>query len=216
MKALFFLLITLPLAASVLAQGKVRFVNDSLHLVYWTTDQSGLRQGDYGLAGQAYELGQAGVTFAIELWAGTVAASLRPVASTSFSGQLGPGTWFTDFVNLPSGFPGYTPAFFQVRIYDARDPSWDAAFWNQDYVGESLPFEAIPGTIAYNSIVDHRAFPPGAASTWDDGTFNLDSVSPGDRGAIELRIFVPEPSWSAFSGFALLLLFVRHSAEQQR
>lgn len=204
MKTLFSLPIALALATSVLAQGKVRVVNDSLHLVYWTTNPTYLLPQDYGLAGQAYQLGEAGVTFTIELWAGTAANSLSLVANTSFLGQFSPGTWFGQNVTLP--FPGGTMDFFQILIYDQSAGSYENSFGSH-YTGETPIFTAYPGPgIAYYFLTQH-GFP--SFSTWADGTFNLDSVSPGDRGAIELGIFVPEPSWSSFSGLACALWLMR-------
>src|SRR5262245_31459287 len=63
-----------------LAQGKVRFVNDSLHCVYFTTDTSLLLIADQGLAGQAVPSTNgplpSGITLVPELWAGTSQSSL--------------------------------------------------------------------------------------------------------------------------------------------
>src|SRR6516225_11066901 len=57
MKILFSLLLTFAMATPVLAQGKVRLVNDSLHLVYFNPNTAFLLPGDAALAGQAYALG---------------------------------------------------------------------------------------------------------------------------------------------------------------
>jgi hypothetical protein len=88
-KIFFSLLLTLGMTTPALAQGKVRLVNDSLHLVYFTTLPGCLLPGDEGLAGQAYVLGEGQEALRIELWAGTASTSLSLVATTDFAGQAG-------------------------------------------------------------------------------------------------------------------------------
>jgi hypothetical protein len=208
MRIFFSLLLTLGMVTPVLAQGKVHFANNSLHLVYW--DPFRLKPQDEGLAGQAYEFGQAGVTFAIELWAGTATTSLSLVASTSFSNQASPGAWLGYNLVLP--FPGGTMDFFQILIYDQSAGSYQNASQGYFYTGATPVFTAFASAgIAYYFLTQHTS---PTYSTWDDGTFNLDNVSPGFRGAIDLSV-TPEPPIFGLSGLACALLVIRRCATSQ-
>src|SRR5262245_61600540 len=92
------LTVTLCLAcAAAFAQGKVRLVNDSLHLVYFDPGANGGTN-----AGQAYLLGLGGQQLRIELWSGTASGSLSLVATTDFAQQASPGTWAGMNVTLPT------------------------------------------------------------------------------------------------------------------
>ena len=185
MKIFFSLLLTLGMATTILAQGKVNFQNNSLHLVYWDPSPGA------PFAGHAYLLGDGNYAFTIELWAGTSSTSLSLQATTDFSGQSSPGTWPGRNVQMPTVGAGLD--FFDIRIHDAAYMLF----------GDSGIFIAqASGGTAYYSLVQHTT--PGN-STWADGTYNLDSLSPGFRGAIT---FGPEPSSFALAclGFALLLL----------
>jgi hypothetical protein len=199
MKIFFSLLLTLGLATTALAQGKVRFVNDSLHLVYWAPGWGGTN------AGQAYLLGEGGQTLTIELWAGTSSTALSRVAVTDFNGQGGPGTWAGMNVTLPSpNFPaGLT--FFEINIHPLGDP--------YRIFGTSGLFTAsASGVTAYFSLVQHNS--PGN-STWADGTYSLDSISPGFRGAIMLEPG-PEPSTLGLGCLGLAMLLLRRRAERTK
>jgi hypothetical protein len=205
MKMLFSLLFSLAIATPALAQGKIRLVNDSLHLVYFSLNN--LLPGDQALAGQAYALGDSSQTLRIELWAGTASGSLSLVATTDFAGQAGAiGTWGGMNVTLPTGFPGGGVTFFTIDIYDAAAGSYLVASTTPGhYSGTSGEFTTVASsTIAYNSLVNHNS---PANSTWANGTWNLDTLSPGFRGAIMLSVVGPEPSTLALGclGFALLL-----------
>lgn len=160
------ILLTAISAVAAFGQGKVRLVNNSLHLVYWPPGWSGTN------AGIAYVAGQGGVALTVELWSGTSSTSLSRVAVTDFTAQASPGTWNGMNVTLPTA-PGLT--YFQINIYDIG-----AGY----YLASSGVFTAVAsGTIAYNSLVNHNS---PANSTWADGTYNLDSLSPGFRGALAL------------------------------
>src|SRR5690349_12694038 len=117
------LLITTLLTASLAAwaQGRVRFWNDSLHLVYFTTDTSMLSPGEAELAGTPYD-GQTlanGVTLVADLYAGTSPSSLMSVATASFLSGA-PGQWAGTNLTLP--WTGGTTAYFQVQVHAANDP----------------------------------------------------------------------------------------------
>jgi hypothetical protein len=211
MKTLPWLLLILGAATSALAQGKVHFANNSLHLVYWDPDPFRLKPGDQALAGQVYEFGEGGVTFSIELWAGTANSSLSLVSSTSFSGQSSPGMWVGPNVVLP--FPGGTMDFFQIVVYDQSAGSYQNATRGYFYTGATPIFTCFASAgVPYYPLTQHNS---PVNSTWDDGTFNLDSVSLGDRGAIELSV-TPEPSVFALSGLGFALLLVRRQPKGQK
>jgi hypothetical protein len=142
------------------------------------------------------------MTLAIELWAGTSSTSLQLVGSTGFAGQGGPGTWPRLNITLPFSAG---PAFFAVDIYDQAAGSYINAVTHPGYIAATsgLFTANASGTIAYNSIVNHNS---PANSTWADGTYNLDGVSPGFRGAIMLGI--PEPSVFPLAGLALAVLLI--------
>ena len=186
LRNLVFLFVLLATTSLGLAQGKIRFVTDSLHLVYWSPDVRQLDASDDGLAGQAYQTGQGGQTLTIELWAGTASDVLTSAATNSFAGQVDPGTFPGMGVVLPIGIPWGRPAFFQVLIYDAAAGSFSAASTTLGhYFAQTPVFQVTPGSIGYSSIVSHVS---PAFSTWADGTFNLDNVAPGSRGAIMLQL----------------------------
>jgi hypothetical protein len=187
MKTLFSLFLTLSMATPVLGQGKVNFQNNSLHLVYWETSVPA------AYAGHAYTLGDGGQNLTIDLYAGTSSTSLSLQATTDFFGQASPGTWVGRNVVMPSVGAGMD--FFDIRIHDPIN----------FLIGDSGIFIAqASGGTAYYSLVQHTT---PVNSTWADGTWNLDSISPGFRG--EIMLHSPEPSVFALTGLGLgmLLLF---------
>jgi len=98
--------------------------------------------------------------------------------------------------------------FFQVQVRDSRDATEQASQSATHYFGNSPIFTAVPGSTTFVNLYQHA---PGAAqSTWPDGTFNMDAVAAGARGAIELRV-IPEPASIALCGLgaAALLIFRR-------
>jgi hypothetical protein len=196
------LTVTLCLAcAAAFAQGKVRLVNDSLHLVYFDPGSNGGTN-----AGGAYVLGMGGQTLRIELWSGTASGALSLVATTDFVGQPGVGVWNGMNVTLPTA-AGAT--FFAIDIYDGAAGSYQVASTTAGhFYGTSGLFLAnASSTIAYNSLVNHNS---PANSQWADGTFNLDTLALGYRGSITLTQ-VPEPATIALAGLAgaALMIFRR-------
>lgn len=164
------------------AQGKISFANDSLHLYYWSPVIGNFLTGDEGLAGTAAlnVPTPSGRSLGVSLYGGTSAGSLSLLASTTLSATL-PGQQDVMNLTLP-GFPGGTPAFFQIRIQDT---------FLGYYHGESEVFQCTPSSnIAFNNLFNHGGT---ALSTWADGTFNLDSLALGSRGAIEI-VGTPEPA----------------------
>jgi hypothetical protein len=185
------LTVTLSLACvAAFAQGKVNFQNNSLHLVYWDPSMG------TAYAGHAYLVGDGGYQLSIELWAGTSSTSLSLQGTTDFVNQSSAGTWVGRTLQMPSVAAGAN--FFEILIHDTTNPNLH---------GDSGIFSAnSSGGTAYFSLVQHIS---PAFSTWADGTYNLDAVLPGARGAIMLT--VPEPSTIALAGLAgaALMIFRR-------
>jgi hypothetical protein len=200
----FSLLLTFGVATPALAQGRVRLVNDSLHLVYFAPSWGGPD------AGLAYQLGMGGETLTIELWSGTSSASLSRVAVTDFTGQTSPGTWAGMNVILPTA-PG--PTFCQVDIYDAAAGSYLIASTTPGHMSTTSGLFTMmaSGTIAYSSIVNHNS---PANSTWADGTYNMDYLSPGFRGALVFE--GPEPSTFGLGCLGLAMLLLRRRGEMRK
>jgi hypothetical protein len=210
MKKLITTLAITAVCVGAFAQGKVGFVNDSLHAYYLDTSTSNLRPADQGLAGQRTPLlGNlpSGVSLRADLWAGTSAASLTLISSTTMSGSIA-GRQLTSNVTLPVGIPGGVPQFFQVQIRDSLFATAGEAEAGGSYFGYGTIFTTIPGTGAgYNSIIQTIA---PASSTWAVGTYDLGASG---FGAIKVGIpgIVPEPSSMVLAGLgaASLLMFRR-------
>jgi hypothetical protein len=198
------LTVTASLAClAAFAQGKINFGNDSLHLVYYTTDTSGLRGGDASLAGAGVSsaLYPAGVTLVADLYAGTSAGSLALVSTTSFGVQVGRFASIAS-LTLPAGLAGGVAQTFQVQIRDSAFATAAAAAAGGSYSGLSAIFTTVPGSsIAYNSIVNLGA---PSLSTWAVGQFDMSTQTSlaGARGVIVVSA-VPEPTSFALAGLAL-------------
>src|SRR2546421_11740058 len=113
-----FVTLTATLACvAAFAQGKVQFKNDSVHLVYLTTDTTFLKAADQSKAGGLPNAGgtlPSGVTLVADLYGGTSSGSLVFQASTSFSAtSLGV---FNTVNVLATGINGGSTGFFQVQI----------------------------------------------------------------------------------------------------
>ena len=203
MKKLIFTLTATLACVAAFAQGRINFVNDSIHLVYFTSDTNSLRAGDAALAGTGPTTASALVA---DLFAGTSASSLTLQKSTTFS--IVPGKWTAANTILAAGIPGGVPQFFQVQIHDAAAVSATAAQGSlNQYYGFGQVFTAVPnsGSIAYNSLTAHVA---PANSTWNDGTFVMDQYGVGSRGAIVVQANVPEPTSFALAGLGAAALFI--------
>jgi len=206
------------------AQGKVNFINNSLHLIYYTTDSSKLSTEDQALAGQAVPSNGSGSlspshSLLVDLYAGTSAGSLSRVATTTVSTGALAGTWNGANVSMSPGgvnFNGTTAVaagidFFQVQVYDGSMGSYAAASGGTNvYYGESIVFQSTASSAtAYYSIVQHTT--PGN-SQWTDGT----QAVAGGFGAIAMQLnpaSVPEPTTFALAGLgaAALLIFRRRN-----
>jgi hypothetical protein len=100
--------------------------------------------------------------------------------------------------------------FFQIDIYDSAAGSYYVAETTPGhYTGQTPIFMAnMAADIGYDSLVNHN---PPVNSTWADGTFNLDSLSPGFRGAIELGLPIPEPPAFGLGLLAFGILLINQS-----
>ena len=162
--------------------------NDSLHLVYLSTDASLLLPADAGLSGQAVPSNggvlNSGVTLTAELWGGTVFEHScydrqRLLRGRRCFRHLAP-------TEHNPAFCGWSGEFYQVLVYGANAGSYAVASTSPGYYyGQSPIFTCTSGSgIAYNSIVklDSPSF-----STWAIGEYALDNVIPGAKGAIVLQ-----------------------------
>jgi hypothetical protein len=185
------------------AQGKVSFVNDSLHLAYFCPDPSGLYAADAALAGQGVtNITSSGVMLVVDLYQGTSSASLAFLSSTtigsSLAGRFGPAS-----IVVGVAAPG--TQFYQVQVRDSSVPSATDAVFSGKYYGFSPIFTCSSGSITPISIVS-------PSSTWAVGTFNMDQYGAGSRGAIAVGLdCIPEPNTFALAGLgaAVVLAFGR-------
>jgi hypothetical protein len=183
------------------AQGKVQFVNDSLHLVYMTTDTGSLLPTDAASAGMATPA-TVNATLSVDLWAGTSANSLAKVSTTSF-GAI-PGKWTSQNTVLP--FAGGSTDFYEVQVYaTAAGSEANAKLTPLMYYGDSGVFTVVAGAGAsYLSIVSSLS-----STTWAPGSYPVPGGS--NLGAIMLQANVPEPTTLALAGLGIasLLAFRR-------
>jgi len=210
------------------AQGKVRFVNDSVHLLYFTTDAQKLDSADAGLAGQALPSNGNGSLGAhsiiVDLFAGTSSSSLSRVSTTSFSSGGTAGTFVGANVSMTPGGTGFNGTaavpsgtdFFQVLAYDSAAGSYAAALaGNGFYYGSSPIFTTVAGSgTPYNSIASPST---PAFSTWAAGTSDQSAATglAGARGAIQIQLnLVPEPSTIALAGLSAAALAIFRRRKQ--
>jgi hypothetical protein len=199
MKKLFVTAVVTLACVGAFAQGKVTFGNDANHLVQFATDTTHLTSTYSSLSGLAVPQsgGASSINmglFTVELLAGSTAGNLS-VFSTVNGAAIGlaDGRFPNTTVTL-TGLPGGTPAFFEVRIWEAAAGSYAATqtgagrtTWLQ---AASSVFSMSPGGFAPTPIV----------SAWPAGALNLGTVDP-----------VPEPSTFALAGLgaAAMLIFRR-------
>ncbi len=197
MKKLILALLVVVTSLAAFAQGKIMFANDSMHLYY----MGYTLPADATLWGQPVPLNgvlPSGATLLVDLYGGTSPGSLALITTTTFSSTI-PGR--QNIVNLNSGLPGGSPAFFQVQIRDSAFPTAALASVGFGYFGSSEIFTVVPSTtIAYNSIVNHGGT---ALSTWADGTYNLGGAG---FGAIQVGGLIPEPSALSLTGLGIAAL----------
>lgn len=208
MKMLLCTLLMATTALAAVAQGKVTFVNDSLHTYYLNPSP---HFADSAYANQPVPLGgvlPSGVTLRVDLYGGTSLGNLHLYSTTTFSSVV-PGRQNPLNVTL-NDLPGGTPAYFQVQIRDSSFPSALLSMEAGSYFGFSSIFTVVPSsTIAFNSIVN----PGGSAqSTWAPGPTWDPSAQPdpgGFPGQI-LILSVPEPSAVCIVSLSLGTFLLRH------
>jgi hypothetical protein len=192
------LVLTVSLASlGALAQGKISFQTDSLHLVYFPSP----------FPGQGVDSAHMppGINFLADLYIGTSSSSLSLISSTTFSAV--PGKWNSLSVVVP-GIPGGTSVFVTTVIRDdafAPQPTF------------SFPYS--PGVWGYSqeftfTLGSSITYPPmwGSNGTWPIGTWVLDQYGTGSRGAIVVGL-IPEPCAIALLGLgAAMFIFRRESS----
>lgn len=173
--------LTLAIAAScisVFAQGKISVLNNSSHLVYFS---SYVKPADAALAGQATPIMPlpSGVTLLVDLYGGSNAAVMTLQTTVAFSATT-PGTFGPQSFTSPN-LAGNVTATMQVKVRESTYATAEAAQASGAYFGFSQIFTFRPSsTIAFNSIVN----PGGTAlSTWSNGAVALPG---GGFGAIEI------------------------------
>jgi PEP-CTERM motif len=195
------------------AQGRVFFGTDSLHLVYYGQDPAlGI------LAGQPVSSARmpAGINLVADLYMGTSSGLLSLYTTTVFSAT--DGRWNTTSVQTGATGPaiaGGTTVYIVTQIRDsaiAAPSTWTPLSQPLGfYYGRSEEFTFVLGTstIVYPPMYAHNAVVGGGLSTWADGTYNMDFVSAGFRGAI--MVGIPEPTSFALAalGAAAMLIFRR-------
>jgi len=148
-----------------------------------------------------------------------ISSSLTLYTSAAFSALFSPqpGRWTT--VNVQTGttgpsIPVGTTVFTVVQIRDSAfsvPSTWTPSTQPfSDYYGASPEFTFVPGSlngITYPPLWFKTLTSGGGNSTWPDGTYNMDFLGSGFRGAI--MVGVPEPSSLALAGLgaAAMLLF---------
>jgi len=195
-------ILTVSLASlPAFAQGRIRFENDSLHLVYYNP-------AVYGppLGGMPVTLGNAPYSVA-DLYIGTSSSSLSLISTTTFSTT--PGEWSAASVIVPT-IPGGTTVFIKIQVRNAAfaaESTWTPSFVPPDvFWGFSVEFPFTLGSsVTYPSIV---APPP----PWPPGNFPIPGYG---YGAIPVG-YVPEPSAVALAGLAVgAMLFFRNPSKRQ-
>jgi len=208
MKTILTILASISLASGAFAQGVVQVINNSTHLLKYSSNPAQLRPSDAALAGTSVVSATApGNTWMMELWANVSSsvvpeAQLQLVSSALSAGSGVAGRFNGVNVTLPLGYPGgaaSTPApnTFQIRFWEktaANYTSYAAALASGlAYTAKTPVFTMNPGPSAPNSIVSSAS---PSFSTWASG---------------DIVAIVPEPASASIIGLGLagLLIFRR-------
>jgi len=207
MKTILVLLATVGIATGAFAQGKVQLINNSTHLLTYSSNPADLKAGDAALAGTAIASPVSpNNTWMMELWGNpstsAVEGSLVKLGGPYAAGAPVAGRFNGVNVDLPTGYPGgaaSTPALnsFQIRFWEktaANYLSYADALLGSGYAAKTTVFTANPGPAAANSLV--LATTP-SFSTWAAGPI--------------VATVVPEPASASLIGLGLasLLIFRR-------
>jgi hypothetical protein len=219
MKKLLLTLTATLVCAGAFGQGKLAFVNNSDNLIYFTTDTSklvaadrtttvddGLGFGAFPIAGSSLYTGltynetpgtilslAGSPAFIAALYGGTSPSLLGLLTTTTIDDLYHDGNpgGIVSVNTLLQGFPGATPAWFQVQVYDSRADASSpvingvgggaANAWAQTnlYAGVSQLFQATPTSAIYAPI--WAPWPP-INSTWAPGIFPVADLQPLDAG----------------------------------
>jgi hypothetical protein len=184
-------------STAALAQGKISFQTDSLHLVYYGS----MPPADAALAGQGVDSAHmpSGVTLVADLYVGTSSSVLSFVSSTTFNAT--PGRWNSMSVVVP-GIPGDTSVFVVTQIRDqafAPPITFHGNYFGTYYAYSQEFTFTLGASIVYPVMW-------GTNGNWAAGTFTfpLDQYGAGARGAIQIDI-IPEPAMLYFAAFGVVL-----------
>jgi hypothetical protein len=208
MKKLLFTLVTLATCASAFAQGKLRFENDSLHLVFYNPFGDPVPP----FPGQGVDAAHMppGATLLADLYVGTTSTSLSLISSTTFSSS--PGKW--DPINtVVTGIPGGTTVFVMAQVRDSSSPA--ESIWTPGFIPNGSPYWGFSDVFHFTLGTSAVNYPPiwGGDPAWPVGTFNMDQYGVGSRGAIAVP-YIPEPSAIALVGLGSLTMLLRHRAKR--
>jgi hypothetical protein len=216
MKKLVLIAVASLACVAAFAQGRVSFVNDSLHLVYYNVDPA--LGGVYAGAGVDSAHMPATGNLMADLYMGTSSTSLNLYTSTTFGASA--GKWSAVNVQAGNGgtvaIAGGTQVFVVVQIRDttvAAPTTWTSAtqpFSNFYGVSPEFQFTLGTSTLLYPPLYAPGPSLGGGLSTWPLGLYNMDNVTVGFRGSIVVSA-VPEPTSFALAGLgaAALLIFRR-------
>jgi hypothetical protein len=191
-------------------QGKLQLATDALHLVYYNPDPS-YASGQMSSNAVYAANFPSGVTLLADLYAGTSSTSLSLVSTTSFSAAA-PGKLTSANVTFNSPLiNGGQTGFFQIQVRDSAHATEAAAQADtaSGWWGLTSIFSAVAQPSSFNPI--YQSTSP-VFSTWAAGTFNMDNVAAGSRGALAVTgPVVPEPSTMALVGLgaAAMTIFRR-------
>lgn len=212
MKTLLIVIATAGFAISMFAQGKVNIVNDSAHLLKYSSNPADLKPSDAALAGTSVSSPSSpNNTWMMSLYGNTAPGMgelsltllANPSAVTAFAaGSPAAGRFNAISMDLPAGYAGGTAVdlqlhSFQIRLWQktaANYTSYDAALSSGlAYTAKTPVFNMNPGLSAPNSMASSLS---PSFSTWAAG--NIIAV-------------VPEPASASLVGLGLasLLIFRR-------
>jgi PEP-CTERM motif len=209
MKKSFVVIIASLFCTAAFAQGRVNFLTDTLHLVYW-----GPTAGTF--FGQAVNSdnappGLAGL--AVDLYLGTSSSQMYLYSSTTFRPLSPfPGTWNPLNVqanaNAATGAPAIpagTTVFVEVQVRDTSAPAPNI------FTGLPDAFQAYGTSSLFNYTLSSLIAPPGLGNqtvgNWPLGTFNMDQYGTGSLGAIQVNL-IPEPTTAALAGLGAAAVLI--------
>lgn len=208
MKTLLATLAAMSLASGAFAQGFVQLINNSTHMIKYSSNPAELKPADAAKAGTAVaSLASPNNTWMMELWGNTSSTvvpegSLSLVSTALACGGPVAGRFNGVNVTLPTGYPGGAasapaPNAFQIRFWEktaANYGSYAAALASGlAYTAKTPVFTMNPGPAAPNSIVSSAS---PSFSTWANG---------------DVVAIVPEPATASLIGLGMagLLIFRR-------